>query len=121
MGAIVALKEHGHLGTDMVVGRLGPLGKKICFGLAHGLMLWICWLLFSGSYQQALINLDSTSAVMEVSMSWLYLPGMLFSVLGGLIILNELLRLFSGDLADDELVAIQESEETPHGESGHKA
>ena len=46
---------------------------------------------------------------------------MLFSVLGGLIILNELLRLFSGDLADDELVAIQESEETPHGESGHKA
>lgn len=121
MGAIVALKEHGHLGTDMLVGRLGPLGKKICFGLAHGLMLWICWLLFKGSYQQALINLDSTSAVMEVSMSWLYLPGMLFAVLGGLIILTELLRLFTGDLADDELVAIQESEETPHGESGHKA
>lgn len=121
MGAIVALKEHGHLGTDMLVGRLGPMGKKICFGLAHALMLWICWLLFNGSYQQALINLDSTSAVMEVSMSWLYLPGMLFAVLGGLIILTELLRLFTGDLADDELVAIQESEETPHGESGHKA
>ena len=121
MGAIVALKEHGHLGTDMLVGRLGPVGKKICFGLAHGLMLWMCWLLFSGSYEQALVNLDSTSAVMEVSMSWLYLPGMLFAVLGGLIIVTELMRLFTGDLADDELVTIQESEETPHGENSQQA
>ncbi len=114
MGAVVALKEHGHLGTDMVVGKLGPTGKKVCFAVAHGLMLWICWLLFKGSYEQALINWESTSAVMEVSMSWLYFPGMLFAVLGSLIILNELMRLFSGDLQDNELVTIQESEETAH-------
>lgn len=114
MGAVVALKEHGHLGTDMVVGKLGPIGKKVCFVLAHGLMLLICWLLLKGSYEQALINWESTSAVMEVSMSWLYFPGMLFAVLGGLIILNELMRLFTGDLQDNELVTIQESEETAH-------
>ena len=114
MGAVVALKEHDHLGTDMVVGKLGPIGKKVCFVLAHGLMLWMCWLLLKGSYEQALINWESTSAVMEVSMSWLYFPGMLFAVLGGLIILNELMRLFSGDLQDNELVTIQESEETAH-------
>lgn len=121
MGAIVALKEHGHLGTDMLVGRLGPTGKKVCFALAHGLMLWLCWLLFKGSYEQAVVNLDSTSAVMEVSMSWLYLPGMLFAVLGGLIIVTELLRLFSGELDESELVTIQESEETPHGDASGKA
>lgn len=114
MGAIVALKEHGHLGTDMLVGKLGPAGKKVCFALAHGLMLWICGLLFKGSYEQAIINWESTSAVMEVSLSWLYVPGMLFAVLGGLIILTELLRLFTGDLGDNELVTIQESEETAH-------
>lgn len=83
MGAIVALRQHGHLGTDMLVGRLGARGKKVCFALAHGLMLWICCLLFVGSSDQARINWDSTSAVMEVSLSWLYFPGMLFSVLGG--------------------------------------
>jgi TRAP-type C4-dicarboxylate transport system permease small subunit len=114
MGAIVALKEHGHLGTDMLVGKLGPAGKKVCFALSHGLMLWICGLLFKGSYEQAIINWESTSAVMEVSLSWLYVPGMLFAVLGGLIILTELLRLFAGDLDDNELVTIQESEETAH-------
>ena len=95
--------------------------KKLFFVAGHLLMLFVCWLLFKGSYAQALINLESTSAVMEVSMSWLYLPGMLFAVLGGLIILTELMRLFTGDLAEDELVAIQESEETPHGDSSHKA
>lgn len=121
MGAVVALKEHGHLGTDMLVGRLGPRGKKLCYLLSHGLMLWLCYLLFIGAYTQAQINWDTTSAVMEVSMSWLYFPGMLFAVLGGLIILTELLRLLSGDLQDDELVTIQESEDTPHGDEQHKA
>lgn len=121
MGAIVALKEHGHLGTDMLVGKLGPVGKKICFGLSHALMLWTCGLLFKGAYEQALINWESTSAVMEVSLSWLYFPGMLFAVLGGLIVLVELTRLLGGNLSDDELVTIQESEEAPHGEVSKKA
>lgn len=116
LGAVVALRQHGHLGTDMLVGRLGPLGKKICFALAHALMLWICGLLFMGASAQARINWDSTSAVMEVSMSWLYVPGMLFAVLGGLIVLTELLRLFTGRLEEGDLVTIQESEDTPHGD-----
>ena len=30
LGAIVAIKEHGHLGTDMLIARLGFTGKKIC-------------------------------------------------------------------------------------------
>lgn len=116
MGAVVALKEHGHLGTDMLVGRLGPVGKKICLGVSQLLMLYVCWLLLQGSYAQAKVNLESTSAVMEVSMAWLYLPGILFAVLGGLIIAVELLRLLSGRLDAEDLVMFQESEDTPHGD-----
>lgn len=116
LGAIVALKEHGHLGTDMLVSRLGPLGKKICLGASYVLMLFACWLLFKGAYEQALINLDSTSAVMEVSMAWIYLPGIVFAVLGGLILSAEFIRLLTGHLRDEDLVMIQESEEAPHGD-----
>ena len=115
LGAIVALKEHGHLGTDMLVSRLGPFGKKLCLGASYLLMLFTCWLLFSGAYQQAVINLDSTSAVMEASMAWVYLPGILFAVFGGLILVVELLRLVTGQTRDEDLVMIQESEEVPHG------
>ena len=115
MGAIVALKEHGHLGTDMLVGKLGPAGKKFCLALSYVLMLFICWLLFSGAYQQTMINMDTTSAVMEVSMAWIYAPGVVFAVMGGLILLTELFRLLTGQMRDEDLVMIQESEESAHG------
>ena len=117
LGAIVALKEHGHLGTDMLISRLGPFGKKMCLGASYLLMLFACWLLFKGAYDQALINLDSTSAVMEVSMAWIYLPGILFAVLGGLILSAEFIRLLTGQVRDEDLVMIQESEEAPHGDN----
>jgi len=117
LGAIVALKEHGHLGTDMLVSRLGPFGKKICLGASYALMLFACWLLFKGAYDQAIINLDSTSAVMEVSMAWIYLPGILFAVIGGFILSIEFIRLLTGQVRDEDLVMIQESEEAPHGDS----
>jgi TRAP-type C4-dicarboxylate transport system permease small subunit len=119
LGAVIALRDKGHLGTDMLVSRLGPVGKKICMGLALALMLYCCWLLFKGSYDQTRINWDTTSAVMEVSVSWFYASGMVFAVMGGLIILSELWRLLTGQIADAELMLIQESEEAPHAEAGN--
>lgn len=117
MGAVVALRSNAHLGTDMLVGKLGPAGKKLCMGLTLLLMLWCMWLLFKGAYDQTVINLESTSAVMEVSMAWFYASGMAFSVLGAPILLLDLWRLLTGQISDDQLVLIQESEESPHGET----
>jgi TRAP-type transport system small permease protein len=54
---------------------------------------------------------------MEVSMAWVYAPGVLFAVLGGLIILTEFFRLLTGQIRDEDLIMIQESEESPHGEA----
>ena len=116
LGAIVALRSHEHLGTDMLVGRLGPTGKKICMGFSQLLMLFVCWLLLKGAYQQAVINWTSTSAVMEVSLSWVYFPGIIFAVLGGLLIALEFFKLITGQLQDENLVMFQESEEAPHGD-----
>jgi TRAP-type C4-dicarboxylate transport system permease small subunit len=121
LGAVSALKDNGHLGTDMLVGRLGPMGKKICMGLGLVLMLFICWLLFKGSYDQSIINWTTTSAVMEVSMSWFYASGMVFAVLGGLIILSKLWRLLAGQMSDADLMMMQESEEAPHAGAGDAA
>ena len=114
LGAIVAVRDNGHLGTDMLVGKLGPAGKKVCMGLSLLLMLYCLWLLFKGSYDQSVINWDTTSAVMEVSMSYFYACGMVFSVLSAPILLGDLWRLLTGQIDDDHLVLIQESEESPH-------
>ena len=74
-------------------------------------MLFICWLLFKGSLDQVKINLDSTSAAMEVSMAIFYGCGLVFAVSGAVILLNHLWRLVTGQLSEDELIGIRESDE----------
>lgn len=111
LGAVVALKEHGHLGTDMLVARLGPKGKRACLVLAQVLMLWATWLLFSGSLAQARINWDVEAPVSGLSVAIFYASGIVFAVSTAVILLRELWRTVSGQVRDDELVMVQESED----------
>nr|WP_157398401.1 MULTISPECIES: TRAP transporter small permease [Ramlibacter] len=111
LGSVVALRHHGHLGTDTLVSRLPVLGKKICLGATHLLMLYLCWLMGQGGWQQTMINRTTTSAVMEASMAWFYASGVVFAVLAGIIIASEFWKLVTGQLADDQLIGIVESEE----------
>jgi len=112
LGAVVALKEHGHLGVDMLVQNLPPAGKKICLALGHVVMLYIVCLLFQGSLAQARINWDVTAPVTGASMAIVYSSGIVFSVLAAFILALDLYRLLSGQIADADLVMIQESEES---------
>jgi TRAP-type C4-dicarboxylate transport system permease small subunit len=113
LGAIVAMREGTHLGSDTLVSRLPKRWQKVFMAMGHGLMLFICWLLFKGSYDQVIINLESTSAVMETSMAYFYGCGLVMAVSGAVILLERLWRLMTGQLADHELVGIRESEEEP--------
>ena len=115
MGAVVALNERAHLGTDSFVSRLPIGGQKICLGLALVSMLFIDWLIFKGSLDQARINWDSTSAVMETSMGYFYGSGVVFATLAAPVLLLNLWRLLSGRMPDSELIGIRESDDMPHG------
>jgi len=59
LGAVVGLRRHAHLGSDFLVARLPPLGKRACLVAAHLLMLWATWLVFSGALAQARITCAS--------------------------------------------------------------
>lgn len=113
LGAIVALNEGAHLGTDSVVSRLPLRGKQASLLVGHLLMLFVCWLLFKGALDQVKINWDSTSAAMEVSMAIFYGCGMVFAVSGAVILMHNLWRLLSGQLSEQQLIGIRESEEEP--------
>ncbi len=117
MGAVIALRDNAHLGTDMLVGKLGPTGKRAFMGISLLLMIFCLWLIFKGTYDQFLVNVDSESPVMEVSMGWFYAGGMVFSVLSLPILLLDLYRLVTGQIDDDHLMLMQESEEAPHADS----
>jgi TRAP-type C4-dicarboxylate transport system permease small subunit len=111
LGAIVALKERAHLGTDALISRLPPLGKKICFVLGHLLMLYATWLVFSGALAQTRINLDVQAPVTGASMAFVYGTGVTFAVFAALLLARDLWQVLSGRLSESDLVMIQESEE----------
>lgn len=111
LGAVVALREHGHLGVDMVVAKLPPWGKKACLVASHVLMLFIVGLLFKGALDQTQINWRVQAPTTGVSMAIVHIAALVFSTLATAILLLDLWKMFTGQLSDDELVMIQESEE----------
>lgn len=114
LGAIVALKEHGHLGTDMLVSRLPRRGKIACLLASQALMLGVTWLLFTGSLAQTRINWDVEAPVTGAPMAVVYAAGVVFAVPAFLLLLVEMWRTATGRLRDDELVMVQESEDRAH-------
>lgn len=119
LGAVVALKEHGHLGTDFLVSRLGPGGKKVCLIVSQLLMLYATWLMLSGSWEQASINWDVQAPVTGASVAIFYGAGVVFAVLAGILLLRDLIRTVTGHVADSDLVMVKESEELAQIESLH--
>lgn len=116
LGATTALHRRTHLGTDMLVARLPLAGRKLCFFLAHLIMLFLSWMMLTGAWEQTRINWTTTSAVMQISVGWFYGIGVVFAVLAIVILLHALWQLVSGTLSPDELVGVRESEEhVPNG------
>lgn len=124
LGAIVALKEHGHLGTDVLVARLPKRGKRVCLLAAQALMLYVTWLVLQGSWTQTVINLGTEAPVTGAPIAVVYGAGVVFAVSAGVLLARELLRTARGEMSDAELVMVQESEDLAQvrdlhiGESG---
>ena len=110
-GAIIAMREHTHLGMDTVVSKLPVLGKKICYVLSHLIMIACVLLFMSGAYDQTIINLGVEAPASGLSSGFFYGVGLFFGVPALLILFYDLYMMVSGQLKDEELVRIRESEE----------
>jgi TRAP-type C4-dicarboxylate transport system permease small subunit len=111
LGAIIAMREHGHLGVDTLVKRLPVMGKKICLIVSQLLMLFATWLFLTGSIEQTIINWDVAAPASGLSTGIFYAVGIVFSISTGLILLHDFYRAVTGKMSEDELVMVKESEE----------
>ncbi len=75
------------------------------------MMIGCCALMFYGTFKQHGINASTRSAVTEIPMIWVYGVGYVASIAMTLILLGKLLRLVRGDVTEEELVQVKESEE----------
>jgi TRAP-type transport system small permease protein len=110
-GAIVAVREHGHLGTDFLVGKLPVIGKKVCLIVGYLLMLYMCWLMLQGSWAQMVINMKTAAPATGWSQGWFYGTGVVFAISAGVMLLLDFYKLISGKVRDEDLINIRESEE----------
>lgn len=111
LGAVVALREHAHLGIDTLVRALPPFGKRVCFVISYCLMIYADWLLLSGSWRQTLITAGDRAPATGLSVGLFYGAGLVFGVSAGIILIYDLFRVLTNQAGEADLVAVRESEE----------
>lgn len=106
IGAMVAMREKGHLGVDTLVRHLPVRGKKLCLFLSESLMLLCNALFFLGTWKMHELQVTNVSPVVGISMIWIYGIGYVVAAVMALMNLNMLFKLFTGRLAEDDLVVV---------------
>ncbi|MCD2181893.1 TRAP transporter small permease [Rhizobium sp. TRM96647] len=117
LGAVVAMREHAHLGMDALLTRLPPAGARLAALVGQALVLWATWLMISGSWTQTLINWHVSAPATGISMGLFYGAGLAFGIPAALIVLWDMFAILTGRLDVRAGGMVQESED----EAGHVA
>jgi TRAP-type transport system small permease protein len=110
LGAMVAMREGGHLGVDTLFKHLPLLGKKVCVLLSEGLMLFMNCMFFWGTYKMHDLQVTNISPVVGISMIWIYGIGYVVAVVMGIFNLNKLYLLLTGQLSEEQMLEVVETE-----------
>ena len=97
LGAIVALRQHAHLGVDTLVRALPRRGKLLCFVMSYALMLYADGLLTIGSWKQAVLTFHDSAPASGISVGlFFYSSGLVFGISAAVILLYDLARYWRG-------------------------
>lgn len=80
LGAIAAMKDGTHIRVDSLVEKMPRWGKQASELVGNALILFVCWLLFQGGWQQTVINIDTVSPVTGWPMAVLYVTSVVASI-----------------------------------------
>ena len=110
LGAMVAMREGGHLGVDTMIKALPLAGKKVCVFLSEMLMLGCNAMFLWGTYKMHDLQVTNISPVVGISMIWIYGIGYVVAVVMGIFNIHKLYLLLTGQLSEDKMVQIVEAE-----------
>jgi TRAP-type C4-dicarboxylate transport system permease small subunit len=108
IGAMVAMREGGHLGVDTLVKRLPAGGKKTALFISEALMLLCNGLFLLGTWKMHELQVTNVSPVAGLSMIWIYGMGYVVGTVMGVFNLRVLWRIVSGRITEAELVQVKE-------------
>ena len=108
IGGVVGMRRHSHLGVDMVVAALPLFGRKVCWGISQAIMAVCSAYILYGTWLQHEIIEQNASAVMQVSMLYVYGISYLAGAAIIVICLANLVRLVLGLVEESELIDVLE-------------
>ena len=108
IGGVVGMRRHSHLGVDMVVAALPLFGRKVCWGISQAIMAVCSAYMLYGTWLQHDIIEKNASAVMQISMLYVYGISYLAGAAIIVICLANLIRLVLGQVEEHELIDVQE-------------
>lgn len=72
LGAVPVMRQHGHLGVELLTGVLSPGGRRICRVACCVLIIGCCIVFGWGAYEQTVLNLANYAPVSGVPTAWTY-------------------------------------------------
>lgn len=102
-GAVLAFKDHGHIGVETVVRLFGRTGRLVCMLASNLLILFCASIFFYGTWMQHPINASMTAAVVNLSMIWVYGIGYFTSAGIGIIALYRIFEIVTGRVSEAEI------------------
>jgi TRAP-type transport system small permease protein len=110
LGAMVAMRDGGHLGVDTLFKHLPLVGKKVCVFLSEGLMLFMNCMFFWGTFKMHELQVTNISPVAGISMIWIYGLGYVVAVVMAAFNIHKLFLLLTGQLQEDQMLQVVETE-----------
>lgn len=105
IGAVVAFREHGHMGVETLVAMLGRKGRVICMALSNIVIIGVSAIFFWGTWKQFPINWSMSAPVTGLSMGFVYGIGFFTGAGCILIAVERLIRILTGRVTEEELAA----------------
>jgi TRAP-type transport system small permease protein len=100
IGGVTALAQGAHMSVNTLVAMLPKPLRVGSFLLSQGLMLWICLLLWQGSWSQTMINWNNHAPISGISVGLMYAAGLMASACMALVLLNNLWRSVRGEFPE---------------------
>jgi TRAP-type C4-dicarboxylate transport system permease small subunit len=103
LGSVLTLRDNGHLGVHTVTSMLPLAGKKVCKFLGDLLTLACCVLLTVGSWRVVEMNMVNIAPISGIPIGVVYFACLFCSVGMGILELQSLYRLLTGQMTEQEL------------------
>jgi TRAP-type transport system small permease protein len=103
LGAVLTLRDNGHLGVQMFTSRLSFAGKKACKFIADLATFICCILVTYGGWQVVILEIKNVAPISGIPLGVVFTAVMVCSIGMGILLLNSMWRLLTGRMSEQEM------------------